>query len=292
MADFDDEPVVPRSSKQAKMLGVGVDLDPAGSKGLGARAGRNNGFGDPSGDPGLESWNGWGAKVGNSAVGEGSSSPRLDNGSVRVIAPWGQSASTNEVSIQAIGPNSKQPTDLLIHSKIARARRPLPSPTSVALAPSTLSPETMLLPPRRSARAPLVSASSSARRVVVMCAMVSSQLPSPLLSWLNPLSRRLPLGFAFSRRATRSPLRQCRSTSQAPSSRRHGRHPPSSKPFSLAQRQEQVQDKATNAEPRQLDRSRSRRLLRSHTSQPQRLHRRPRNLPRHEPQLDGRDRQL
>lgn len=103
MADFDDEPVVPRSSKQAKMLGVGVDLDPAGSKGMAGRTGRN-GFGDASGDGGLESWNGWGAKVGNGAVGDGSSSPRLDNGSVRVIAPWGQSASaSNEVSGSGAG---------------------------------------------------------------------------------------------------------------------------------------------------------------------------------------------
>lgn len=104
MADFDDEPVVPRSSKQAKMLGVGVDLDPAGSKGMAGRTGRN-GFGDASSEAGLESWNGWGAKVGNGAVGDGSSSPRLDNGSVRVIAPWGQSASTsNDVSASGAVP--------------------------------------------------------------------------------------------------------------------------------------------------------------------------------------------
>ncbi|KAK4054665.1 cysteinyl-tRNA synthetase [Microbotryomycetes sp. JL221] len=75
MTDFDDEPIVPRSSKQAKMLGVGLDHkaprpSTAGSSGHAGQAlaqpiGKSSSSSQSGGGgQALDSWNGWGTKVG------------------------------------------------------------------------------------------------------------------------------------------------------------------------------------------------------------------------------------
>ncbi|KAM0789498.1 hypothetical protein ACM66B_000317 [Microbotryomycetes sp. NB124-2] len=79
MADFDDEPIVPRTSKQAKMLGVGIpDPTPlkrpstAGNSSNTTLYNRSQSSAYPTAPssaqaPGLENWNGWGTKVGESS---------------------------------------------------------------------------------------------------------------------------------------------------------------------------------------------------------------------------------
>lgn len=154
MADFDDEPVVPRSSKQAKMLGVGVDHNPASSSS--AARGR---AGDAS-DGGLQSWNGWGPKSGVGAAGDGYSSPRQDSAA---ISPWGQGASSSDVSRPTFR-CSKSPLALLTSNwahRIARVSLLQHHRTFAALAAPTLSVTMPLL--RRRRRRVSVWASSSAR---------------------------------------------------------------------------------------------------------------------------------
>ncbi|KAK4054214.1 cysteinyl-tRNA synthetase [Microbotryomycetes sp. JL201] len=75
MADFDDEPIVPRTSKQAKMLGVGIDQAPAkrpSTVGSNTLYNRSQSSAYPAGlsssqAPGLENWNGWGTKFGEAS---------------------------------------------------------------------------------------------------------------------------------------------------------------------------------------------------------------------------------
>ncbi|GAA5975300.1 hypothetical protein JCM11641_005929 [Rhodosporidiobolus odoratus] len=72
MADYHSAPLVPRSSKQAKMLGVGVDLD---SDGQGRQPPPQSGM--------AERWDGWGVQS-DSRNGRG--------GPVEVIPPWGNAS--------------------------------------------------------------------------------------------------------------------------------------------------------------------------------------------------------
>ncbi|BGP40831.1 cysteinyl-tRNA synthetase [Rhodotorula kratochvilovae] len=78
-----EAPLVPRSSKQAKMLGVGVDLDPALAGGSSARNGQPAGSRPGTGDP----YDGWGVP-GEQGRGRG--------GPVEVIPPWGNPASESQ----------------------------------------------------------------------------------------------------------------------------------------------------------------------------------------------------
>ncbi|GAA5867065.1 hypothetical protein JCM8547_008429 [Rhodosporidiobolus lusitaniae] len=72
MADYQQAPLVPRSSKQAKMLGVGVDLDLGNSQPVGRPPQGLAGHG--------ESYNGWGVQGGDQRNGRG--------GPVEVDPPW------------------------------------------------------------------------------------------------------------------------------------------------------------------------------------------------------------
>ncbi|GAA5861120.1 hypothetical protein JCM1840_003087 [Sporobolomyces johnsonii] len=75
MSDFQQAPLVPRSSKQAKMLGVGVDLDLDRPPGPSSPAPGNPNHG--SGGLG-DRWDGWGVHAGKST-----------GRPVEVIPPWG-----------------------------------------------------------------------------------------------------------------------------------------------------------------------------------------------------------
>lgn len=113
MSDFDDEPDVPRTSKQAKMLGMGVDRTLGGPKSSGGGAGgsvshRGAGAGAPAAPPSgggggdmngtfVEGWNGWGAKLNNGENHGVPKSPRVEagngvGGGGGGAAPWGNAA--------------------------------------------------------------------------------------------------------------------------------------------------------------------------------------------------------
>ncbi|BGP17000.1 hypothetical protein JCM10213_006694 [Rhodosporidiobolus nylandii] len=80
MADYHQAPLVPRSSKQAKMLGVGVDLD-LDTQGRPPPGGGQQTLG--------ERWDGWGVHHGDSRSGR--------SGSVEVIPPWGSGSDTQSI---------------------------------------------------------------------------------------------------------------------------------------------------------------------------------------------------
>ncbi|GAA5901407.1 hypothetical protein JCM6882_007768 [Rhodosporidiobolus microsporus] len=98
MADYQQAPLVPRSSKQAKMLGVGVDLESQGRPGPGGGAPP-----PPPGSGGVnERWDGWGVQ----------SDSRGRGGPVEVIPPWGNgndSAGRKKGSLMSSASSSSQP---------------------------------------------------------------------------------------------------------------------------------------------------------------------------------------